>query len=107
MTNNKILGLLGLASRAGKITAGSDATKQDIKKNRIKLVIIAEDASERTKTKFIEFANQAKIPIIIMGNIEEISKSIGKNNKAIIGVKEDNIANEIEKLYRGDVNGEN
>ncbi len=105
MTNNKILGLLGLASRARKITFGTDSTLQYIQKNKIKLVVIAEDASERTKNKFIEKANKAKIPIIIYESIENLSKAIGKQNKAIIGVKETSIANEIEKLYRGDVNG--
>ena len=105
MTNNKILGMLGLASRARKITFGADATLQDIQKNKVKLVIIAEDASERTKSKFIDATNLAKIPIIIHGSIDELSKAIGKTNKAIVGVKESNIAHEIEKLYRGDVNG--
>ena len=103
MINKKILGMLGLASRARKITFGADSTIENIKK--VKLIIIAEDASERTKTKFIKLAEDSKIPIIIGGNIEELSKSIGKQNKAIIGVKESNIALEIEKIYRGDVNG--
>lgn len=107
MTNKKILGMLGLTSRARKISFGTDATIQDIQKKKIKLVIIAEDASERTKNKIIEKANNAKIPIIIYESIENLSKAIGKSNKAIIGVKEVNIANEIEKLYRGDVNGKN
>ena len=103
MINKKILGMLGLASRARKITFGADSTIENIKK--VKLIIIAEDASERTKTKFIKLAEDSKIPIIIGGNIEELSKSIGKQNKAIIGVKESNIALEIEKIYRGDVHG--
>ena len=105
MTNNKILGMLGLASRARKITIGTDSTLQDIQKNRVKLIIVAEDASERTKNKFKDVANTNKIPIIIYESIENLSKAIGKQNKAIIGVKENNIATEIEKIYRGDVNG--
>ena len=36
-----------------------------------------------------------------MGGIEELSKSIGKSNKAIIGVKDINIAKEIEKINNG------
>ena len=103
MINKKILGMLGLASRARMITFGADSTEDNI--NKIKLIIIAEDASERTKTKFSKLAENSKIPIIICGCIEELSKAIGKQNKAIIGVKENNIALEIEKLYRGDVNG--
>ena len=105
LTNKKILGLLGLASRARKISFGADSTLQDTKKNKVKLIIIAEDASERTKNKFIEVADNAKIPIVIFETIENLSKAIGKQNKAIIGIKENNIAIEIEKLYRGDVNG--
>ncbi|MBR3163003.1 MAG: ribosomal L7Ae/L30e/S12e/Gadd45 family protein [Clostridia bacterium] len=105
MINRKILGMLGLASRARKITFGADSTEQDILKNKVKLVVVAEDASDRTKNKFIEISKRENIPIIIFGNIEELSKTIGKQNKAIIGVKENNIAQEIEKLYRGDVNG--
>jgi len=105
LINKKILGMLGLASRARKITFGADNTIEHI--NKVKLIIIAEDASERTKTKFYKLADSSKIPIIICGNIEELSKAIGKQNKAIIGVKENNIAFEIEKLYRGDVNGKN
>ena len=105
MTNKKILGLLGLASRARQITCGADSTLSEIQKNKVKLVVIAEDASERTKNKFLETCKTFNIPIILHGSIEELSKAIGKQNKAIIGIKENNIAIEIEKLNRGDVNG--
>ena len=107
MTNKKILGMLGLASRARKITFGTDSTLAEMQKNKIKLVIVAEDASERTKNKFKENAKKFNVPIIICGSIEELSQAIGKQNKAIIGIKESNIATEIERINRGDVNGEN
>ena len=107
MTNKKILGFLGLASRARKITFGADSTLNEMKSHKVKLIIIAEDASERTKNKFTENANKLDVPIIIYGSIAELSKAIGKQNKAIIGIKEKNIALEIERLNRGDVNGEN
>lgn len=107
MANNKILGLLGLASRARKITYGADSTLDEVKGHKVKLIIIAEDASERTKSKFSLNANKFKVPIIIYGKIEELSKAIGKQNKAIIGVKESNLALEIERINRGDVNGKN
>jgi len=105
LTNKKILGLLGLASRARKIVYGADSTLIEIKKNKVKLVIIAEDASERTKNKFAESAKNYDVPVILCGTIDDLSKAIGKQNKAIIGVKENNIATEIEKIDRSDVNG--
>ena len=108
MINNKrVLGMMGLAARARKITFGADSTIQELDRKKVKLVIVATDASERTKRKFTEKCNMEDIPIMIYGNIEEISKAIGKNNKAIIGITDNNLAKEIEKIIRGDINGEN
>ena len=35
------------------------------------------------------------------GDILKLSKSIGKVNKAIIGLKDVNLSNEIKKIYNG------
>ena len=107
MTNNKILGMLGLASRARKITFGTDSTLIDLETGKVKLILIAEDASDRTKRKITDKARHYNVPVIIHSNIENLSKAIGKNNKAIIGVKDINIANQIERINRGEVDGEN
>lgn len=101
MVNKKILGLIGLTAKAGKISFGADSVEIDIKKKLIKIVIIAEDASNRTKEKFKKICEDYNIPIIQFGNIETLSKAIGKNNKAIIGIKDINLAREIKKLSDG------
>ena len=87
--------------RARKISFGSDSVEEDIKRKKVYLVIIAKDSSERTKNRFIKLCNENNIEKIIISDIETISKKIGKNNKAIIGIKEKNIANQIQKIYNG------
>ena len=42
-----------------------------------------------------------KIPVITYGKIEELSKAIGKENKAIFAIKDVNLADEIKKIYNG------
>lgn len=101
MINKKILGLVGLAARARKVSFGADSVELQIKKRKVNLIIVAEDASTRTKEKFSKLSEQYNIPIIVKGNIEELSKSIGKNNKAIIGIEDINLANEIQKINDG------
>lgn len=101
MINKKILGLIGLAARARKICFGADSVEDTIKKNKVKILLIAEDASKRTQEKFIKLSKEYKIRFIISGNIDELSKSIGKENKAIIGIEDINLAKEIEKIYDG------
>ena len=101
MINNNILGLIGLAMKAGKVAFGADSVEESILKRKVKLVIVSKESSERTKSKFSKICEKYNIPIIIDGNIEEISKSIGKNNKAVIGIKDINFANSIQKKYDG------
>lgn len=101
MINKKILGLVGLAARARKISFGADSVELQIKKKKVKLIIVAEDASTRTKEKFIKLSEQFNIPIEIMGGIDELSKAIGKSNKAIVGIEDINLASEIQKINDG------
>lgn len=101
LTSNKICGLLGLATRAGKVVFGTDACIEGIEKRKIKILIIAKDASERTKKKFKEICQTKEIKLFEYLSIDEISHAIGKNNKAVIGIKDLSFANEIEKIING------
>ncbi|MCI8641583.1 MAG: 50S ribosomal protein L7ae [Clostridia bacterium] len=106
MINNKILGLIGLAMKAGKVSFGADSVEESIIKRKVNLVILSEESSDRTKEKFKEICKKYKLPIIIYGTIESLSKSIGKNNKAILGIKDVNFSKSIlEKYNGGDVIG--
>ena len=59
------------------------------------------DSSERTKDKFKKLGEIHGIPCIIIENIENLSKAIGKDNKAILGIKDLNLSNEILKINNG------
>ena len=75
--------------------------KNGIKKNKVKLIIVAEDSSDRTKDKFKKLSESYNIPIIINREIEDLSKAIGKSNKAILGIEDINLSNEIQKINNG------
>lgn len=107
MLINKVYGLLGLCARAGKIVSGMDAVSDEIKRNKIKLLIVAEDASAKTVSNIKYLAEKKKIPIIRIGTMENNSKAIGKENRAIIGIKDKNIADGIKKICGGEAFGEN
>ena len=68
MINNNILGLIGLAMKAGKISFGADSVEEDCKKGKIHLLIIAQDASERTQKKFKEISKVFKENYLIYAN---------------------------------------
>lgn len=102
MTNNeRLCGLLGLATRAGKAVFGTEACKSSIEKKKVKLIIMTEDAADRTKTNFKEICNKTKIPIWEGLTIGSLSKAIGKQNKAVIGITDVNFSKEILKIING------
>ena len=101
MVNNKILGLIGFAAKARRVSFGADSVEMQIKKRKVHIVIVAEDSSQRTKDKFTKLCSEYKIPIFVLGQIDELSKAIGKLNKAILGIEDRNLSNEIVKINNG------
>ena len=101
MKNSKILGLIGLAARARKVSFGADSVELEAQKNKVYLIILAQDSSSRTKEKFQKISEKYNIPIIVTQSIEDLSKAIGKSNKAILGIEDINLASEIQKIYNG------
>ena len=105
---NKVYGLLGLCSRAGKIVSGMEAVSDEVRRNKVKLLIVSEDASKKTIENIKYLAEKKNVKMVVIGNIENNSKAIGKENRAIIGVKDKNIADGIIKIiYGGEAFGEN
>lgn len=107
MDNSKLLGLIGIATKAGKVVSGTEIVNENIKNKKAKLVIIAEDCSEKTKSNFEYTCNQYSIKHIIYENIASLSKAIGKDNRAVICIKDKGFAEQILKIYGGETNGEN
>ena len=57
MSQNKALSMIGLATKAGKVASGEFCTEKEVKSKRACLVIVADDASDNTRTcvTFIRF----------------------------------------------------
>ncbi len=95
---DKIYSFLGLATRAGKVVSGDDSTLLDLKKGNIKLIIVAEDASENTKKLFKDKSSYRNIPYVYFSNKLQLGYAIGKAPRATLGLKDINFANKILEL---------
>lgn len=103
MLINKVLGLLGISAKAGKIVSGTDIVLENIEKKKIKLVIVATDAAERTISNFKYSCEKHNVPIYVYGKIDENSKAIGKENRAVIGIKDEKLAEAIVNKISAEV----
>ena len=95
---NKVYGMVGISAKAGKVVAGTDIVIENMKKRKLSLVIVAEDASDKTKKEMTFNCNKYNVKIKFFGDIDTNSKAIGKSNKAIIGILDKGLAESIEKL---------
>ncbi len=98
MKTDSILSLLGFASKAGKLSFGSHATEFAITSKKAKLVLIAQDVSEKSVKEFRFKAEKVQIPVAVLQgtNKETLSKRVGKNC-GVVSVNDQGFAGAILK----------
>lgn len=100
--NNKVLSLLGLATKAGKVASGEFSTEKSVKTGKGFLVLVADDASQNTREKFQNMCDFYEVPIYFIANKEELGRFCGKEFRASLAVQDENFAKamlkELQKL---------
>lgn len=94
---DRVLSMLGMAARAGKIESGEFSTEKAVKSGRGRLVIVAEDASGNTKKMFTNMCKYYEIPLVIFGTKEELGHWIGKAYRASICILDEGFAKAVLK----------
>ncbi len=80
---NKILNLLGMATRARKIVLGEEFVLKAMKKTNL-TVFLANDAGNNITKKIINKAFTFNCTIIDIFTTDELSKAIGKENRKVM-----------------------
>ena len=97
MTGNKVLSLIGLATKAGKTASGEFLTEREVKSGKAALVIVAGDASENTKKKFQNMCDYYKVPIYFYEDKDTLGHAMGKQFRASLAVLDEGFAKGIRK----------
>ncbi len=95
--NREIKSLLSLCQKSGKILSGELSCEKALQSNSAKLIIIAEDASQNTKDKFINKAFFYKVPAVVFSQKQELSGAIGRENRAVFAVCDDGFARSVKE----------
>ena len=99
---NRPLGLLGICKKAGKLIFGERQTEAALKTKTAKLVLVATDASERTRLKIIRLAETADIPCVAdFATMEEMGHAVGSSASAVLGIGDAGFADAIGKMCFG------
>ena len=92
---DRVLSLLGLATKAGKCVSGQLPVEDAIKTESASLVIIAGDASDNTRKHFSDMCAYRNIPLYTYSDSESLGKCTGKDMRMSIAVTDEGFS---EKL---------
>ncbi|MBE5922574.1 MAG: 50S ribosomal protein L7ae [Lachnospiraceae bacterium] len=98
MNTDRVLSLLGLAKKAGKVVSGEFSVEEAVKKGTAKLVLTAEDASGNTKKLFTNKCAFYKVPYMTCGTKETLGRAIGNQFRASVAVTDEGFRDAIVKL---------
>ena len=102
MNCNKVLSLIGLSTKAGKIVSGEFSTEKAVKTGKAWLVIVSAEASDNTKKKFHNMCTYYEVPCYDFGGKEELGRAMGKEFRASLAVTDDNLAAAREKQLKSE-----
>lgn len=100
MNEAKILQLLGLAQRAGRLASGEELVLDAVRSNKCKLVILAKDGSINTKKKFYDKCNSYEVKLIELADRYKLGSAIGKEARVVIGIIDQGFAKKIQELLQ-------
>ena len=97
---DKVLSLMGLAAKAGRVVSGEFSTEKAVKAGRASLVIVSEAASDNTKKMFRNMCTYYEVPLYFYGGKEELGHAIGKEFRTSLALLDDGFAKAVEKQIK-------
>lgn len=98
----KLLNMLGLARRAGRVSLGSDPSIEALRKGQSYLILFASDLSPRTAGGVRNAAEETGVPWCKTGaTMDEISMALGKRT-GVIAINDAGFAKTLSSLCADD-----
>lgn len=107
MDNKKIISMLGLAQKAGKVVSGEFSTEKAVKSKKAFMVIVAGDSSDNTKKMFLNMCEFYKVPIYFFSEKETIGHAIGKEFRASLAILDEGFKNKLEEYFKQGIDSNN
>ncbi|MBE7055754.1 MAG: 50S ribosomal protein L7ae [Ruminococcaceae bacterium] len=97
--NDRLLGLFGLAVRAGKVAFGVFMTEKALDEGRAELVIAAEDIGASNRRRIENKCNEWNVKLIFYSDKALLSRAAGKKDMPVAAVCDEGFAKAIVKKY--------
>ncbi len=99
MNRDKVLSMIGLATRAGKTASGGLALEEAVKGGKAFLVVLADDASDRTKKDVRNMCEFRSVKLMTYGTKEQLGMACGKEYRSGVAITDEELAKAITKAF--------
>ncbi len=90
--------MLGIAQRAGKLSAGTMAAKNSLSRRRAVLLILSNDIAANSKDELLSSSQRHGIPAIALGSKYELGTALGKAYRVALTINDPGIAHAIMQI---------
>lgn len=98
MHEEKVLSLLGLCRRAGRLQLGHDPAADSMRLGRARLVLVAADLSPRTARGILQLARETGTPAVqLAATLDSLGRAVGKRT-GVVAVEDRGFANKLKTL---------
>lgn len=96
---DKFIQFLGLVKKSGNIIEGYNKCEEGIKFGKIKLLIITNDCSDNTKSKFTSLCNKNNICVINDYSKNELGEILGREEISIVGITNPGMGKKLIEIW--------
>jgi len=96
--NSKVQGMIGLCIKARKVSYGSDGVKKSIRSQKAKLVLLCDNASQRSKKDVNDICNHYQVEVICDNFTDMFYQLTSKDVMKVMSINDEGFAREIKSL---------
>ena len=100
MNEQQMKNLLGLAQRARLLVSGTFKVCEELKADRVKLLIVTTDASPATTEKFEKISSEKNLPLLKILTKESLGQCLGKEFRSAAAVLDEGFTKKILESTR-------
>jgi ribosomal protein L7Ae-like RNA K-turn-binding protein len=95
---DRVLGLLGMATRAGAVVPGTERVREAARAETLRLAVLATDASENSRGKLLPLLTARGISHVIRYERSELGAAVGRGPLSAVGVVDSALASRLLTL---------
>jgi ribosomal protein L7Ae-like RNA K-turn-binding protein len=95
---DRVLGLLGMAMRAGAVVPGTERVRDAARSGALQLAVIAADASGNSRGKLLPLLTARGVSHVIRFNRNELGAAVGRAPLSAVGVLDPALARRLQTV---------